>query len=68
MKAVHSFYVDSMACVLVGNDASECFLVNIGLRHGCVMFPWLFNVIYGWCGSRGECNGAWENAGAAECE
>ena len=23
---------------------SEWFLVNIGLRQGCVMFPWLFNV------------------------
>ena len=42
-KAVQSFYVDSRACVLVGNDVSEWFPVNVGLRQGCVMSPWLFN-------------------------
>ena len=25
-------------------DASEWFLVNVGLRQGCVMSPFLFNV------------------------
>ena len=30
--AVQSFYVDSRACLLVGNDASELFPVNVGLR------------------------------------
>ena len=44
LKAVLSFYVDSSACVLVGNDVSEWFPVNVGLRQGCVMSPWLFNV------------------------
>ena len=43
-KAVQSFYVDSRACVRVGNDVSEWFPVNAGLRQGCVMYPWLFNV------------------------
>ena len=43
-KAVQSLYVDSNACVLVGNDVSEWFPVNVGLRQGCVMSPWLFNV------------------------
>ena len=43
LKAVQSFYVDSMACVRVGNDESEWFPVNVGLRQGCVMSPWLFN-------------------------
>ena len=32
LKAVQSFYEDSMACVRVGNDASEWFPVNVGLR------------------------------------
>ena len=34
MKAVQSFYVDSMACVQVGNDVSDWFPVNVGLRRG----------------------------------
>ena len=44
LKAVPSFYVDSRACVWVGNVVSEWFLVNLGLRQGCVISPWLFNV------------------------
>ena len=32
LKAVQSFYVDSRACVRVGNDVSEWFPVNVGLR------------------------------------
>ena len=37
-----------MACVRAGNDVSEWFPVNVGLRQGCVMSPWLFNVyMYG---------------------
>ena len=31
VKAVQSFYVDSRACVRVGNDVSEWFPVNVGL-------------------------------------
>ena len=44
LKAVQSFYVDSRACVRVINDVSEWFPVNVGLRQGCVMYTWLFNV------------------------
>ena len=44
LKAVQSIHVDSRACVRVGNDVSEWFMVNVGLRQGCVMSPWLFNV------------------------
>ena len=43
LKAVQSFHVDSRACVRVGNDVSDWFPVNVGLRHGGVMSPWLFN-------------------------
>ena len=28
----------------MGNEISELFLVNVGLRQGCVMSLWLFNV------------------------
>ena len=28
----------------MGNYVSERFLVNVGLRQGCVMSPWLCNV------------------------
>ena len=44
VEAVQNFYVDSRACVRVGNAVSELFPVNDGLRQGCVMSPWLFNV------------------------
>ena len=62
LTAVQSFYVDSRACVRVGNDVSEWFRVNVGLRHGCVMSRLLFNMYiyiyrYGWCGTRDECWG-----------
>ena len=43
-KAVQSFYTDSFACALVGNDVSDWFPVNVGVRLGCVMSPLLFNV------------------------
>ena len=37
-------YVDSRVYVQGGYDVSEWFPVNVGLRQGCVMSPWLFNV------------------------
>ena len=33
-----------MACDWVEMDVSEWFAVNVGLRQGCVKFPWLLNV------------------------
>ena len=44
MTAVQSFNIYSSAYVWVGNDVSEWFPVNVGLRQGCVMSPWLFDV------------------------
>ena len=44
LRAVKSFYVGSKACVRVGSELSEWFPVKVGLRQGCVMSPWLFNL------------------------
>ena len=44
LRAVKSFYIGSKACVRVGNELSEWFPVKVGLRQGCVMSPWLFNL------------------------
>ena len=44
LEGVKSLYVNSSACVRVGNEVSECFPVKVGLRQGCVMSPWLFNL------------------------
>ena len=44
LREVKSLYVDSKACVRVGNEVIEWFPVKVGLRQGCVMLPWLFNL------------------------
>ena len=44
LAATQSFYRNSRACVRVGNRESESFEVKVGLRQGCVMSPWLFNL------------------------
>ena len=44
LKAVQSFYIDSRECLRVENDVSDWFPVNVGLRLGCVMSPWMFNL------------------------
>ena len=44
LRGVKSFYTDSRACVRVGQSESEWFPVKVGLRQGCVMSPWLFNI------------------------
>ena len=44
LKAVKSFYEGCEACVRVDNSESDMFKVKVGLRQGCVMSPWLFNL------------------------
>ena len=46
---MQSFYIDSKACVRVGNDVRQWFPVNVGLGLVSVMSPWLFKV-YIWMG------------------
>ena len=44
LRGVKSLFVGSKACFRVGNEVSEWFPVRVGLRQGCVMSPWLFNL------------------------
>ena len=44
LNAIKSFYRESRACVRVNRRESEWFDVKVGLRQGCVMSPWLFNI------------------------
>ena len=44
LAAVKSLYERSEARVRVCREEGEWFRVRVGLRQGCVMSPWLFNV------------------------
>ena len=43
-NGIKSMYVNSLACVRVKGGGSESFRINSGVRLGCIMSPWLFNV------------------------
>ena len=47
LNEIKSLYVNSLACVRVKGGESECFWINSGMRKGCIMSPWLFNVYVG---------------------
>lgn len=50
MKGVESCYLNSIACVSVGNSMSDWFPVKVGLCQGCVMLPRLLDIyVYEWC-------------------
>ncbi len=44
LSAIKSFYEEASACVRISGDTSELFEIKVGLRQGCVMSPWLFNI------------------------
>ena len=44
LKTVQSLYEKSEACVRVCRKEGEWFEVGVGVRQGCVMSPWLFNL------------------------
>ncbi len=48
-KGIQAFYREANACVMVGGKFSESFAVEVGVRQGCVMSPWLFNIFMDRC-------------------
>ncbi len=42
LKGIQAFYREANAYVRVGGKYSESFAVEVGVRQGCVMSPWLF--------------------------
>ena len=44
LNGIRSMYVNSLTYVKVKKSKSECFRINSGVRQGCIMSPWLFNV------------------------
>ena len=43
-SGIKSMYVESSACVRVKGGENERFRIKSGVRQGCIMPPWLFNV------------------------
>ena len=44
MNGIKNIYVNSSAYVRVKMGESERFRIDSGVRQGCIMSPWLFNV------------------------
>ncbi len=44
LSAIKSFYEKASACDKISGETSESFEIKVGLRQGCVMSPWLFNI------------------------
>ncbi len=42
-------YENASASVRVNGELSESFKVKVGVRQGCVMSPWLFNIYMDGC-------------------
>ena len=45
VRAVQSLYMECEARVKVGEKQSEWFNVDQGVKQGCTLSPWLFNVL-----------------------
>ena len=37
-------YVKNLACVRVKGGERDCFVVDSGVKQGCIAFTWLFNM------------------------
>ncbi len=49
LEGIKSFYENASAFVRVNGEFSESFNVEVGVRQGCVMSPWLFNIYMDVC-------------------
>ena len=49
LNAIRAIYQNSRSCVRVDGEYSEYFDVYKGVRQGCIMSPWLFNLIMDHC-------------------
>ena len=43
LNGIKSMNVNSLAYIRVTECESEYFRIDSGVRHGCIMSPWLFN-------------------------
>ncbi len=44
LSAIKSFYEEASAWVKISRETSEHFEIKVGLRQGCVVSLWLFNI------------------------
>ena len=44
LNGIKNMYANNLTCVRVKGGKSECFRINMGVRQGCIMSPWLFNL------------------------
>ncbi len=55
LKGKQAIYSEANACVRVGGKFSESFAVEVGVRQGCVLSPWLFNIFVDGCMKEMKC-------------
>ncbi len=49
LKGIRSFYGTASSSVRVNGELSEYFNIEVGVRQGCVLSPWLFNIYRNGC-------------------
>ncbi len=49
LKGTQAFYREANICVRVEGECSESFAVEVEVRQGCVVSPWLFNILMDGC-------------------
>ncbi len=49
LEGIRSFYENASASVWVNRELSESFSVEVGVRQGCMMSPWLFGIYMDGC-------------------